>query len=73
MNKDNWEEVSGKLIRTFYFKSPTTFSNKVKHIAAKFNLKPEIVMNADYVKISVSENGKCTNNCHLFAEAIDKL
>lgn len=73
MNKDNWEEVNGRLIRTFYFKTPNTFSNKVKHIANKHGLVPEILMAKDYVKISVSENGKCTNKCHSFAEAIDNL
>jgi hypothetical protein len=39
----------------------------------KHGVTPEMVINKDYVKISVSENGKCTNNCHSFAEAIDKL
>ena len=73
MNKDNWEEVNGRLIRTYYFKNANTFSNKVKHIAIKHGVTPEMVMNKDYVKISVSENGKCTNNCHSFAEVIDKL
>jgi hypothetical protein len=73
MNKDNWEEVNGRLIRTFYFKKPNTFSNKVKDMALNYGLTPKIVLNKDYIKISVSENGKCTIKCHLFAEAIDKL
>jgi pterin-4a-carbinolamine dehydratase len=79
MNKiDSWEEVSNKLIRTYYFKGNdgvAEFVNKVMGLAAKHKLHPNIIVNYDCVKLSVfdSEKGKVTDRCHKFAAVIDKI
>lgn len=76
--KDSWEEVSGRLIRTYYFKEDeniATFVNKVIAIANKFDHKPEMTIRRDSVKLSITdyEKGAVSDKCHNFALAVDKI
>ena len=76
--KDSWEEVSGRLIRTYYFKEDeniATFANKVIAIANKHNHKPEMTIRRDSVKLSITDNetGMVSDKCHNFALAVDKI
>ena len=78
MEKDSWEEVSNKLIRTYYFKEDeniSSFINKVIDLASKHNHHPEITIRKDSVKFSITDNelGKVSNKCHNFALAVDKI
>lgn len=78
MEKDSWEEVSNKLIRTYYFKEGdniSSFVNKVMSIVAKQNQQTEMTIRTDSVKLSITdkEKGKVTDKCHKFALAIDKI
>jgi pterin-4a-carbinolamine dehydratase len=76
--KDSWEEVSNKLIRTYYFKEDnniSSFVNKVIDIASKQNHHPEITIRKDSVKLSITDNelGKVSDKCHKFALSVDKI
>lgn len=76
--KSPWEEVSHKLIKTFYFdeyESVAKFVNKVMSIAQKQNHHPDIVVHYDNVKVSITdhEKGKVSEKCHKLADAIDKI
>ena len=76
--KDSWEEVSGRLIRTYYFKedvNTATFVNKVIAIASKYDHKPEITIRKDSIKLSITdyEKGGVSEECHNFALAVDKI
>jgi 4a-hydroxytetrahydrobiopterin dehydratase len=78
MNKDSWEEVNGKLIRTYYFKDykgVMDFVNNVMKIADKQNHHPDMTVHYDSVKLSITdhEKGKISDKCHKFATAVDKL
>lgn len=73
-----WEEVSGRLIRTFYFgkyEEVMNFVFKTMEIAKKQNHHPDIVIHYDNVKLSITdhEKGKVSDKCHKFANAIDKI
>jgi 4a-hydroxytetrahydrobiopterin dehydratase len=76
--KTPWEEVSRKLIKTFYFdeyESVSEFVNKVMSIAQKQDHHPDIVVHYDNVKISITdyEKGDVSEKCHKLANAIDKI
>ena len=76
--QDEWEEVSGKLIRTFYFSDKLKIKNfveKVKKLANKQNQTPEFIVQENYVKISLSDEltGSIGDCCHIFALSVDKL
>jgi pterin-4a-carbinolamine dehydratase len=74
--KDSWEEVNGKLIRTFYFRSHKDvidFSSKALGLSEKHHYQPTVISNIDNVKISLSLNGQVSEKCHKFALAIDKI
>ena len=78
MNNSNWEEVSGKLIKTFYFKDykeVMTFVNEVMKIADKQNHHPDITVHYDNVKLSITDHDKggVSDKCHKFVNAVDKL
>jgi 4a-hydroxytetrahydrobiopterin dehydratase len=78
MNNDNWEEVSGKLIKTFYFKNYTevmSFTNEVMKIANKQNHHPDMTVHYDNVKLSIIDHdkGKVSDKCHKFANEVNKI
>jgi 4a-hydroxytetrahydrobiopterin dehydratase len=77
-NKDSWEELNNKLIRTFYFKDYSEvmdFVKKVMDISQKQNHHPDMTVHYDNVKLSVTdhEKGKVSDKCHKLAKSIDKI
>ena len=78
MNNSNWEEVSGILIKTFYFKDykeVMTFVNEVMKIANKQNHHPDITVHYDNVKLSITDHdkGKVSDKCHKFVNTVNKI
>jgi len=78
MNSVNWEEVSGKLIKTFYFKDykeVMTFVNEVMKIADKQNHHPDITVHYDNVKLSITDHdkGKVSDKSHKFVNTVNKI
>ena len=76
--EDSWEEVSNRLMRTYYFNGydgVMEFVNKVMIIAKKQDHHPDITVHYDNVKLSISDHkkGKVTDKCHKLAKAIDKI
>lgn len=74
----NWDNSNKKLERTFKFKDfneSIDFVNKVAKIAESQNHHPDIKINYDKVKISITdhENGGVSEKCHKLVKAIDKL
>jgi 4a-hydroxytetrahydrobiopterin dehydratase len=73
-----WEEVSGRLIKTFYFKKyeqVMDFVTKTMDIAKKQDHHPDMIVHYDNVKLSITdhEKGKVSDKCHKFANAVDKI
>jgi len=73
-----WNESKKKLERTFKFKSfdeSIDFVNKVAKIAEKQMHHPDIEINYDKVKISITdhEKGGVSEKCHKLVKSIDKL
>jgi 4a-hydroxytetrahydrobiopterin dehydratase len=78
MNSSNWEEVSGKLIKTFYFKNykeVIPFVDGVMKIADKQNHHPDMTVHYDNVKLSITDHdkGKVSDKCHKFVNEVDKI
>jgi len=78
MNSGDWEEVSDKLIKTFYFKDykeVMTFVNNVMKIANKQNHHPDITVHYDNVKLSITDHdkGKVSDKCHKFVNDVNKI
>jgi 4a-hydroxytetrahydrobiopterin dehydratase len=78
MNSSNWEEVSGKLIKTFYFKNykeVIPFVDSVMKIADKQNHHPDMTVHYDNVKLSITDHdkGKVSNKCHKFVDEVNKI
>jgi len=78
VNKLKWEEVSGKLIRTYYFKDykeVMPFVDSVMKIADKQNHHPDMTVHYDSVKLSITDHdaGKVSDKCHKFTDAVDKI
>ena len=78
MNSVKWEEVSGKLIKTFYFKDyeeVMSFVTNVMKIADKQNHHPDMTVHYDNVKLSITdhEKGKVTDKCHKFVNAVNNF
>jgi 4a-hydroxytetrahydrobiopterin dehydratase len=73
-----WNESKKKLERTFKFKSfdeSISFVNKVAKIAEKQMHHPDIEINYNKVKISITdhEKGGVSEKCHKLVKSIDKL
>jgi 4a-hydroxytetrahydrobiopterin dehydratase len=73
-----WIESKKKLQRTFKFKSfdeSIDFVNKVAKISEKQSHHPDIEINYDKVKISITdhEKGGVSEKCHKLVKSIDKL
>jgi 4a-hydroxytetrahydrobiopterin dehydratase len=78
MNSANWEEVSGKLIKTFYFKDykkVMSFVSEVMEIANKQNHHPDMTVHYDNVKLSITDHdkGKVSDKCHKFVNEVNKI
>ena len=78
MNSVNWEEVSGKLIKTFYFKNykeVIPFVDSVMKIADKQNHHPDMTVHYDNVKLSITDHdkGKVSDKCHKFVNEVNKI
>jgi 4a-hydroxytetrahydrobiopterin dehydratase len=73
-----WNESKKKLDRTFKFKSfdeSISFVNKVAKIAEKQMHHPDIEINYNKVRISITdhEKGGVSEKCHKLVKSIDKL
>jgi 4a-hydroxytetrahydrobiopterin dehydratase len=73
-----WVESNKKLERTYNFKSfneSIDFVNKVAKIAEKQNHHPDIQINYNKVKISITdhEKGGVSEKCHKLVKSINKL
>ena len=78
MNSSNWEEVSNKLIKIFYFKNykeVIPFVNSVMKIADKQNHHPDMTVHYDNVKLSITnhDKGKVSDKCHKFVDEVNKI
>ena len=74
----NWGNSNKKLERTFKFKDfneSINFVNKVAKIAETQNHHPDIEINYNKVKISITdhEKGGVSDKCHKLVKDIDKL
>jgi 4a-hydroxytetrahydrobiopterin dehydratase len=74
----NWGNSNKKLERTFKFKDfneSIDFVNKVSKIAEKQNHHPDIKINYNKVKLSITdhEKGGVSEKCHKLVKAIDKI
>jgi 4a-hydroxytetrahydrobiopterin dehydratase len=73
-----WSDSKQKLERTFKFKDfneSIDFVNKVSKIAEKQNHHPDIKINYNKVKLSITdhEKGGVSEKCHKLVKAIDKI
>jgi len=73
-----WGDSKQKLERTFKFKDfneSIDFVNKVSKIAESQNHHPDIKINYNKVKISITdhEKGEVSEKCHKLVKAIDKI
>ena len=78
MNKSDWKEGNNKLTKTYYFKNykeVMPFVNQVMKIADKQNHHPDMTVNYDNVKLSITDHDKggVSEKCHKFVNAVDKL
>ena len=74
----DWGNSKEKLERTFKFKDfndSIDFVNKVAKIAEQQNHHPDITINYNKVKISITdhEKGGVSEKCHKFVKSVDKL
>jgi 4a-hydroxytetrahydrobiopterin dehydratase len=74
----DWDSSKEKLERTFKFKDfndSIDFVNKVAKIAEQQNHHPDITINYNKVKISITdhEKGGVSEKCHKFVKSVDKL
>ena len=77
-NKTNWEDISNKLVKTFYFKDykeVMPFVDSVMKIADKQNHHPDMTVHYDNVKLSITDHqkGKVSDKCHKFVDAVNKI
>jgi len=78
LNKSDWKESNDKLTKTFHFKDykeVILFVDSVMKIADKQNHHPEMTVNYDNVKLSITdhEKGGVSEKCHKFTKAVDKI
>ena len=74
----DWGNSKEKLERTFKFKDfndSIDFVNKVAKIAEQQNHHPDITINYNKVKISITdhEKGGVSDKCHKFVKSVDEL
>ena len=77
-NKGGWGNSDKKLERKFKFKdfnNAIEFVNKIAKIAEKQNHHPDIEINFNKVKISITdhEEGGVSDKCHKFVDEVNKL
>ena len=73
-----WGDSNQKLEKTFKFKDfngSIDFVNKVAKISETQNHHPDIKINYNKVKISITdhEKGGVSEKCHKFVNAVDKI
>jgi len=73
-----WSDSKQKLERTFKFKDfneSMKFVNKVAKIAETQNHHPDIKINYNKVKLSITdhEKGGVSEKCHKFVKSVDNL
>jgi 4a-hydroxytetrahydrobiopterin dehydratase len=78
IESNNWGDSNKKLERTFKFKDfneSINFVNKVAKIAESQNHHPDIEINYNKVKISITdhEKGEVSEKCYKLVKDIDKL
>jgi 4a-hydroxytetrahydrobiopterin dehydratase len=76
--KDSWKGGKEKLQKTFQFKNfddAMNFVNQVAKIAEKQNHHPDIQINYNKVKLTITdhEKGEVSDKCHKFVDAINKI
>lgn len=74
----DWGNSSNKLEKTFKFKTfndAIDFINKVAKVAEKQNHHPDIEINYNKVKLSITdhEKGGVSDKCHKFVKAINNM
>ena len=74
----NWDNSNEKLERTFKFKDfngSIDFVNKIAKIAETQNHHPDIEINYDKVKISITDHEKSgvSDKCHKLVKSIDNI
>jgi 4a-hydroxytetrahydrobiopterin dehydratase len=77
-NKSDWKEEKNKLTKTYYFKNykeVMPFVDSVMKIADKQNHHPEMIIDYDNVKLSITDHDKggISEKCHKFTNAVDKI
>jgi 4a-hydroxytetrahydrobiopterin dehydratase len=77
-NKNDWEKVNNKLIKTFYFedyKGVMSFVKEVMKIADKQDHHPDMTVHYNNVKLSITdhEKGGVSEKCHKFAKAVGDI
>lgn len=73
---NGWDEVNNKLEKDYKFnsfKEAMDFVNKAAGIAEKQNHHPDITINYDKVKLSITdhEKGGVSEKCHKFIDALE--
>lgn len=76
--KNTWKKVGGKLTKKYKFSDydeTIDFVNKVAKIAKKQNHHPDMEVKYDSVILSIfdHEEGKISDKCHKFANAVEKI
>ena len=76
--KSDWTDSNKKLSKNFKFKNfdeSISFVNKVAEIAKKQNHHPNIIINYDKVKITITdhEKGAVSDKCYKLVDSINKL
>ena len=77
-NTQGWGDSKDKLEKTYKFKDfeqAMDFVNKVAKVAEKQNHHPDITINFNKVKLSITdhEKGGVSDKCHKFTSAVDKI
>lgn len=76
--QNTWKQVGGKLTKKYKFSDydeTIEFVNKVAKIAKKQNHHPDMEVGYDTVTLSIidHEEGKISDRCHKFANAVEKI
>jgi 4a-hydroxytetrahydrobiopterin dehydratase len=74
----DWEQIKGKLVKTYKFESydeVIDFVNKVAKIAQKQNHHPDMLVKYNTVKLTMFDHdaNDITEKCFKFTNAVDNL
>jgi 4a-hydroxytetrahydrobiopterin dehydratase len=78
INNSDWKVVNNKLTKTYHFKNykeVMPFVDAVMKIADKQNHHPEMIIDYDNVKLSITDHDKggISEKCYKFTNAVDKI